>query len=50
MERIPPNKYVNGQLVAIDLQAPIGAAPTDSTPLWQRMMAAVVDRSSALMT
>ena len=44
MERIPPSRYVNGQLVAIDLQAPIGAPATDSTPLWQRMVAAVVNR------
>jgi hypothetical protein len=44
MERITPTKYVSTQAVAIDLEAPIGAPPTDSTPLWQRMMAAVVDR------
>jgi hypothetical protein len=31
-------------MVAIDLQAPIGASPSDSTPLWQKMMAAVIDR------
>ena len=34
----------NTQQVAINLSAPIGAAPSDSTPLWQRMMAAVVDK------
>jgi hypothetical protein len=44
MERITPNKYVSSQPVAIDLQAPIGAPPSDSTPLWQRMMAAVVNQ------
>ena len=44
MERTSPTKYVSNRAVAIDLQAPIGAPPTDSTPLWQRMVAAVVDR------
>jgi Tfp pilus assembly protein PilN len=39
-----PNKYLSSQPVAIDLQAPIGASPSDATPLWQQMMAAVVDR------
>jgi hypothetical protein len=39
-----PTKYVASQAVAIDLQAPIGASPGDSTPLWQRMVAAVVNR------
>jgi len=44
MDRTTPTKFVVPQPVAINLQAPIGAAPTDSTPLWQRMVAAVVDR------
>ena len=44
MERTTPTRFVNSQAVAINLSAPIGAAPTDSSPLWQRMMAAVVDR------
>ena len=44
MERTSPTKFVSTQEVAIDLQAPIGASPSDSTPLWQRMMAAVVNR------
>jgi hypothetical protein len=39
-----PSKFVSTQQVAINLSAPIGAAPSDSTPLWQRMMAAIVDR------
>jgi len=43
MVRTTPTRYVNTQAVAINLSAPIGAAPTDSTPLWQRMMAVVVD-------
>jgi hypothetical protein len=44
MERTSPTKYVPSQSVAIDLQAPIGAAPSDPSPLWQRMMAAVINR------
>ncbi|MDQ6878627.1 MAG: hypothetical protein M3082_13255 [Candidatus Dormibacteraeota bacterium] len=44
LERTAPARFVTSQPVAIDLQAPIGAPPTDSTPLWQRMMAAVVNR------
>ncbi|HVC76521.1 MAG TPA: hypothetical protein VND96_08390 [Candidatus Micrarchaeaceae archaeon] len=44
MVRTAPTKFVNTRAVAINLSAPIGAAPSDSTPLWQRMMAAVVDR------
>ena len=44
MERTAPTKYVSSQPVAIDLKAAIGAPPTDMTPLWQRMMAAVVNR------
>jgi hypothetical protein len=44
MERTAPTKYVPSQPVAIDLQAPIGAPPSDSSPLWQRMVAAVVNR------
>jgi hypothetical protein len=44
MQLKAPNKYVVSQPVAIDLQAPIGASPSDSTPLWQRMVAAVVEK------
>jgi hypothetical protein len=44
MERAAPKRYVSSKALAIDLQAPIGAPATDSTPLWQRMVAAVVDR------
>jgi hypothetical protein len=44
MERTSPSKFVTTQPVAIDLQAPIGASPTDTSPLWQRMVAAVVTR------
>jgi hypothetical protein len=43
MARTNPTKFVSSQPVAIDLQAPIGAPPSDSTPLWQRMVAAVVN-------
>jgi hypothetical protein len=44
MVRTAPTKFVNTKAVAINLSAPIGAAPSDSTPLWQRMMAALVDK------
>jgi hypothetical protein len=44
MQRPTPTKYVPSQAVAIDLQAPIGSPASDPTPLWQRMMAAVVNR------
>jgi hypothetical protein len=44
MDRISPTKFVSTREIAINLQAPIGAAPTDSTPLWQRMVAAVVNK------
>jgi hypothetical protein len=44
MQRAAPSAYVAGQPVAIDLQAPVGAPATDSTPLWQRMMAGVVNK------
>ncbi len=44
MVRTTPSRFVNTKAVAINLSAPIGAAPSDSTPLWQRMMAAVVDK------
>ena len=44
MKLTTPTRYVNTAAVAINLSAPIGVAPTDSTPLWQRMMAAIVDR------
>jgi hypothetical protein len=44
MGRITPTRYVTSPAVAIDLQASIGAAPNDPTPIWQRMVAAVVNR------
>jgi hypothetical protein len=44
MQRAAPSTYVAGQPVAIDLQAPVGAPASDSTPLWQRMMAGVVNK------
>ena len=34
--------YVGGQMAAIDLQAPIGQPATDSQPLWQKAVAAVL--------
>ncbi len=44
MQRVPPSKLVQYPAVAIDLQAPIGASPTDQTPLWQRAIAAIVNK------
>ena len=44
MQRVPPSKLVPAQPVAIDLEAPIGAPPTDQTPLWERALAAIVNK------
>jgi len=44
MQRVPPVNYIPSQPVAIDLQAPIGAPPTDSTPLWLKAVAALANR------
>ena len=44
MQRIPPSKLVPAQPVAINLEAPIGAPPTDQTPLWERALAAIVNK------
>jgi outer membrane murein-binding lipoprotein Lpp len=44
MQRVPLSNYVPEPAVAIDLAAPIGAPPTDSTPLWEQMVAAIVTR------
>jgi len=43
MQRIVPSSYVQGTQVAIDLTAPVGASPTDMTPLWLRAVAIVVN-------
>jgi hypothetical protein len=43
MQRVVPSGYVAGQAVAIDLTAPIGDAPNDTTPLWARAMAALLN-------
>ena len=44
MQRVAPSSYVAGQPVAIDLQAPVGAPASDSSPLWQRVVAAVINK------
>ena len=44
MGRTTPTRYVKSSAVAIDLQASIGAPSSDPTPIWQRMVAAVVHR------
>jgi hypothetical protein len=43
MQRVVPASYVPGQMVAIDLAAPVGASPSDSTPRWLRAVAIVVN-------
>ncbi len=43
MQRVVPSGYVAGQPVAIDLGASIGASANDSTPLWARAVAALVN-------
>ena len=44
LQRVPPANYVPSAPVAIDLEAPVGAPPTDSTPLWERAVAALADK------
>jgi hypothetical protein len=46
MQRVVPSGYVSGQPVAIDLIAPVGATAGDSTPLWARAVAAVINTVS----
>jgi len=43
MQRVVPTGYVAGQPVAIDLTAPVGATAGDTTPLWARAVAAVIN-------
>jgi hypothetical protein len=43
MTRVLPSRYVAGQQVAIDLTAPVGASPADTTPLWMQAMALVLN-------
>jgi len=43
LQRVLPTRYVNGQQLAIDLTAPVGAEPTDTTPLWLRAVAVIVN-------
>ena len=44
MQRAVPSSYVSGQPVAVDLTAPVGASPVDTTPLWQRAVVAVLNQ------
>jgi hypothetical protein len=41
---------VAGQEVAIDLTTPVGASPADTTPLWLRAVAAVVNTVGGTQT
>ena len=43
MQRVLPTKFVTGPTVAIDLTAPIGAPAPDTSPLWMRAVAAVLN-------
>ena len=43
MQRVVPTNYVQGNEVAIDLTSPIGDSPADTTPLWLRAVALVVN-------
>jgi hypothetical protein len=43
MQRVVPSGYVAGQAVAIDLTAPVGDSANDTTPLWVRAVAAIVN-------
>jgi hypothetical protein len=43
MQRVVPSSYVQGNELAIDLTAPVGASPADTTPLWLRAVALVVN-------
>jgi hypothetical protein len=40
---VVPATYVAGQQVAIDLTAPVGASAPDTTPLWMRAVASVLN-------
>jgi len=43
MQRVVPATYVAGQALAIDLMAPVGAPAADTTPLWMKAVAAVLN-------
>jgi siroheme synthase len=43
MVRVVPSRYVAGDQVAIDLAAPVGNPPADTTPLWMRAVAFILD-------
>lgn len=43
MVRLVPTRFVSGPQVAIDLNAPIGASAPDTTPLWMKAVAMVVN-------
>jgi len=43
MDRVVPSSFVAGPQVAVDLTAPVGASPADTTPLWMRAVAAIVN-------
>jgi hypothetical protein len=44
MQRVVPSSFVTGSPVAIDLTAPVGATPTDTTPLWARAVALILNQ------
>jgi len=50
MVRVLPARYVPGQQVAVDLGAPVGDAPADTTPLWMRAVAFVLNTAGGRTT
>lgn len=43
MTRVVPTKFVTAPQLALDLNAPIGAPAPDTTPLWMKAVAALVN-------
>jgi TolA-binding protein len=50
MIRVLPSRYVAAQQVAVDLTAPVGDTPPDTTPLWMRAVAFVLNTAGGRTT
>jgi len=46
MSRVVPSRYVTAPQLALDLSAPIGASAPDTTPLWMKAVAALVNTAA----